>query len=145
MRIVAGIAILSTLWFVRAYALNAANAGWGDADQDRHQWWLGWGVRISAALTAISIGAWVARSKQALISILSGTTVSGLLVLVAPKFTLLYSTLGLPGFFIAMYTFGVHADGGKVVSYFFIVNAIVYSAIVFVIVRNKVAKLEWPD
>src|ERR1041385_348034 len=101
-KVVAALAVLSTLWFIPAHALNATNAGWGDVDQDRHQWWLGYGIRISVGLAVISIGLWVSRSKRVLISILSGVTVSGLLVLVAPKLTLLYSTLGLPGFFAAM-------------------------------------------
>jgi len=134
--LVAVLGVVCTLWFMRAHYFNATNAGWGDANQDRHQWLLGWGTRISAAIALICIVIWVALSRRALISIATGTALSGLLVLAAHGLPIIYATLALPGFFTAMYTFGVHADGQEVIAYMFIVNAIIYSGIVFLLIRS---------
>jgi hypothetical protein len=137
---VAVLSVVCTLGFMRAHYFNATNAGWGDADQDRHQWLLGWGTRISAAIALICIVIWVAISRRALISIATGAALSGLLVLAAHGFPIIYATLALPGFFTAMYTFGVHAGGQEVIAYMFIVNAIIYSEIAFLLIRKKISR-----
>jgi hypothetical protein len=97
--IVGVLAIVSVVWFLRAHYFNATNAGWGDQDQDRHQWLLGWGIRISAlvALSCIAVVATI--SRRALISITTGLAVSGLAVVLAPRFPITGKICGFPGFF----------------------------------------------
>jgi hypothetical protein len=135
------LAVVSVLWFIRAHHFNATNAGWGDQEQDRHQWLLGWGIRVSAivALTCILIIA--TRSRRALISIATGIALSGLAALVTPWLPIVGIVFGFPGVVAALYTFGAHSGGGYEVSaYAFIINAFLYSGIVFVLLRKRTTR-----
>jgi hypothetical protein len=131
------LAIVSVLWFIRVYKLNSTNAGWGDQEQDRHQALLGWGIGISAAV-ALGCAILVAtRSRRALVSIATGTALSGLTPLVAHLFPTIGMISAFPGIVVALFAFGVHADGYQVTAYTLIVNAIVYSGIVFLLLGKR--------
>ena len=136
--IVAGsLAVLSVLWFIRAYTLNSTNAGWGDLEQDRHQALLGWGIGISAAVALVCAVLTATRSRRALISITTGTALSGLAPLVSHWYPNGGMIPAFPGSIVALFVFGVHADGFQVTTYAFIVNVIAYSGIVFLLFRKR--------
>jgi hypothetical protein len=126
----APLAVVSLLWFMRAHVYNATNAGWGDQEQDRHQWMLGWGVRISA-IVAI-------RSRRTLIAMATGVAVSGLVTLAGHWFPYISVILGFPGWLATLSSFGVHGGGGyEVTGYFFVINACVYIGLVFLLLRKS--------
>lgn len=131
-------AMASALCFLRAHYFNATNAGWGDPEQDRHQWMLGWGIRVSAVVAPSCIAFVASRSKRALISILTGTAISGVATMLMLTRWSIGVILGLPGWFAALFTFGVHSGGGyEVTAYLSIIDALVYSGIVFLLLRLR--------
>jgi hypothetical protein len=132
-------AVISVLWLLRAHYFNATNAGWGDREQDRHQWLLRWGVRISFAVALICIAAVATISKRVFASITAGMAISLTCVLVARSLPVVSAVLGFPGMVAALYTFGVHNGGGfDVTSYAAVINAVVYSGTGFPLLHNKV-------
>jgi hypothetical protein len=132
-------AVISVLWLLRAHYFNATNAGWGDREQDRHQWLLGWGVRISFAVVLICIAAVATISKRVLVSITAGTAISLTSVLVARSLPVVSAVLGFPGMVATLYTFGVHNGGGvDVTAYAAVINAVIYSGTGFLLLHNKV-------
>ncbi len=113
------LAVVSLLWFLRAHLFNATNAGWGDQEQDRHQWLLGWGIRVSAIVALSCIVIIATRSRRTLISIATGTALSALAYFVGRWSPVVGFFLTLPGWFAAVATFGVHAgDEYEVMAYF---------------------------
>lgn len=132
--IAATFAVTGLLWLLRAHYFNATNAGWGDREQDRHQWLLGWGVRISFAIAVICFTAAAAVSRRFLIAITAGTVLSLSSVLVAPSLPIVGFVLGFPGVVAALYTFGVHNGGGfDVTAYAAVTNAVVYGGVGFLL------------
>jgi hypothetical protein len=134
------LATIGLLWFIRRYAFNATNAGWGDQAQDRHQALLGWGVRISAVVVLVSIAATAIRSRRALISIATGTALSGLAGLIVYWLPTVGWVFAFPGILVALYAFGIHYDGYGVVAYRLIINAWVYSGVAFLLLRKRTAR-----
>ncbi len=133
----APLAVVSLLWFMRAHVYNATNAGWGDQEQDRHQWMLGWGVRISAIVAMSCMVVVAIRSRRALIAMATGVAVSGLVTLAGPWFPYISVILGFPGWLATLSSFGVHGGGGyEVTGYFFVINACVYIGLVFLLLRK---------
>jgi hypothetical protein len=136
--VVATFAVISLMWLLRTHYFNATNAGWGDQEQDRHQWLLGWGVRISFALTLICVGAIATLSKRVLIAITVGTALSLSSGLVASWLPMVGFVLGFPGGVAALYAFGVHNGGGfDVTTYAAVINAVIYSGIGFLLLQKK--------
>ena len=138
--VAAMLAVVTVLWFIQAHYFNATNAGWGDQEQDRHQWLLGWGIRISAIVALACVVITATRSRRALISITAGAALSGLIVLVAQWLPIVGMILAFPGLVVALYIFGVHADGGEFTAYIVIVNACAYSGIVSLLLRKRTAR-----
>jgi hypothetical protein len=130
--------VISLLWLLRTHYFNATNAGWGDQEQDRHQWLLGWAVRISLALAVICVGAVATFSKRALIAITVGTALSLSSALVASWLPMVSFVLGFPGVVAALYAFGAHSRGGfDVTTYAAVINAVIYSGIGFLLLHKK--------
>ena len=95
---------------------------------------------MSAIVALICIVIVAIRSRAALISIATGVALSGASALVAPSLPIVGIVLGFPGFVGALYTFGVHSGGGyEVTAYALIINAVVYSGIVFLLLRKRTA------
>jgi len=101
--VVATFAVISLLWLLRTHYFNATNAGWGDREQDRHQWLLGWAVRISFALAVICVSAVATFSKRVLIAITVGTALSLSSALVASWLPMVSFVLGFPAWWL-LYT-----------------------------------------
>jgi hypothetical protein len=136
--VVATFAVISLLWLLRTHYFNATNAGWGDREQDRHQWLLAWAVRISFALAVICASAVAIFSKRVLIAIMVGTALSLSGVLVASSLPMVSFVLGFPGVVAALYAFGVHNGGGfDVTCYAAVINAVVYGGIGFLLLHKK--------
>jgi hypothetical protein len=136
--ILAAFAVISLLWLLRTHHFNATNAGWGDREQDRHQWLLGWGVRISFALAVICVIAIASFSKRVRIAITVGTALSLSSGLVASWLPMVSFALGFPGGVAALYAFGVHNGGGfDVTTYAAVINAVIYSGIGFLLLHKK--------
>ena len=136
--IVAAFAVISLLWLLRTHYFNATNAGWGDREQDRHQWLLGWGVRISFALAVICVSAIATFSKRMRIAVTMGTALSLSSVLVASLLPMVSFILGFPGVVAALYAFGVHSGGGfEVTTYAAVINAVIYGGIGFLLLHKK--------
>ena len=134
-------ATASVLCFIRAHHLNAFNAGWGDPQQDRYQWLLGWGVHVSAIVALSCFITIAAGSRRALISIVTGVAFSGLSAIIVPWFPVIGIILAFPGWLATLLTFGVHDDGGyEVGAYTLIINAFVYGAVAFLILWIKSAR-----
>jgi hypothetical protein len=94
---------------------------------------------VIVALTCIVVIA--TRSRRALSSIATGIALSGLAALVTPWLPIVGLVFGFPGFVAALYTFGVHSGGGyQVTAYALIINAVVYSGIVFLLLRKRTAR-----
>jgi hypothetical protein len=128
--VVATFAVISLLWLLRAHYFNATNVGWGDKEQDGHQWLLGWAIRFSFALAVICVGAIATCSKRVLIAITVGTALSLSIALVASWLPMISFVLGFPGVAAALYAFGVHNGGGfDVATYAVVINALIYSGI----------------
>lgn len=135
--VVGTIAVISLLWLLRTHHFNATNAGWGDREQDRHQWLLGWGVRISFAFAAICVSAIATFSKRVRIAITVGTALSLSSALVASWLPMVSFVLGFPGVVAALYVFGAHGGGIDVTTYAAVINAVVYSGIAFLLLCKK--------
>jgi hypothetical protein len=130
--------VISLLWLLRTHYLNATNAGWGDREQDRHQWLLGWGVRVAFAIAVICTTAVATISKRVLIAITTGTALSLLSALVAHSVPMVSFVLGFPGVVAALYAFGVHNGGGfDVTAYAAVINAVTYGGIGFLLLHKK--------
>jgi len=136
--VVATFAVISLLWLLRTHYFNATNAGWGDREQDRHQWLLGWAVRISLALAVTCVSAVATFSRRVLIAIAVGTALSLSSALVASWFPMVSFVLGFPGVVATLYTFGVHNSGGfDVTTYAAVINVVIYSGIGFLLLHKK--------
>jgi hypothetical protein len=136
--VVATFAVISLLWLLRTHYFNATNAGWGDREQDRHQWLLGWAVRISFALAVICVSAVATFSRRVLIAITVGTALSLSSALVASWLPMVSFVLGFPGVVAALYAFGVHNGGGfDVTTYAAVINVVIYSGIGFLLLQKK--------
>ena len=134
---IAVIALGSVLWFLRAHYFNATNAGWGDPEQDRHQWLLGWGVRASAIIALVSVAVIASTSKRAFISITTGLALSGVIAVAGTWLPIVGVILGFPGFFASLYSFGVHSAGTEITAFAVIVNASVYGVATFLSLRSR--------
>ena len=136
--IAATVAVIVLLWLLRTHYFNATNAGWGDREQDRHQWLLGWGVRISFIAAVICVCSTAAFSKRVLIAISVGTALSLSSVLIASWLPMGGFILGLPGVVAALYAFGVHNGGGSDVTTFSgVTNAVAYGVIAYLFLQKK--------
>ena len=136
--ITATFAVMGLLLLLRTHYFNATNAGWGDREQDRHQWLLGLSVRISFAVAVICFTAAAAFSRRVLIAVTAGTVLSLSSVLVAPSLPMVGAVLGFPGVVAALYTFGVHNSGGlDVTAYAAVTNAVVYGGVGFLLLHKK--------
>jgi len=99
------------LWSSRAFYFHADLAGWGDAAADWEQYLLWWLRLVSVILFSVSLILSAVYSSRYRWSVLSGITITGLLWWVG-GFSIT-KWLGSPlliGWFIAAFTFGVHAE-----------------------------------
>ena len=136
--IAATVAVISLLWLLRTHYFNATNAGWGDREQDRHQWLLGRGVRISFIAAVISVCATAAFSKRVLIAMAVGTALPLSSVLIASVSPICSFILGFPGGVAALYAFGIHNGGGfDVATFSGVINVIAYGGIAYLLLHKK--------
>jgi uncharacterized protein (DUF2062 family) len=131
------------LLLLRAYELDRFNAAWGDAAADRKHALL-WYATCGSIVVAVGVGIVMALvSRIALYSVVIGTCVILVLGVIAhygPHPIQMASFIPLfPGYLAAVLAFGVHDDSVASGIWFVTTNALIYSIVVYAILRCRKA------
>jgi len=135
------LSVLGALLLMRAYSRNSFNVGWGDAAADRYQSSLWWGA-IACGLLTLGFAVLLSIcSRRAMLSIVVGAAtalVLGFLMKSLPNTAAKVLFIPqLPGWFGAVYLFGIHSGGFPSWAAMLSINAIIYAFLVSFLWRNK--------
>jgi hypothetical protein len=138
-------AVVCFLLLLRAHELNRFNAGWGDAVADRKHNLLWYGTLAFAGVSVAAAVLLARASRRAFYSIALSAAITLLLSVLTRFGTHTFKSFVflplLPGYVAALDAFNVHESSTAFEVWFFTVNTLFYSPIVYAMLRSPSSEL----
>ena len=141
---------VGALAFSRSYQFNSDLVGWGDSVADRNEAVFWWGATISVAVLLLVLTFASIYWRGFRMAFISSITVCGTLAWVSSYSDRMIAQIAavplLPGVFVSLIAFGIHAGPGKWVGLLWVleVNAALYTGLIAAVLslRDQLGRFE---